>query len=40
MIKIKKKWKHFFYGCFGTLGIVLGLIFLIEWVLTLIFGEM
>jgi hypothetical protein len=40
MIKIKKKWKQAFCGCFGTLGLVLGIIFLVEWVLTLIFGEM
>lgn len=39
MSKIKKKCLEAFVGGFGTLGFVLGLIFLIEWITTLIFGE-
>jgi hypothetical protein len=40
MIKIKKKWKEAFIGSFGTLGFILGIIFLIEWIVSLITGEM
>ena len=39
MIKIKKKWKKAFVASFGTLGFVLGIIFLVEWVVSLIYGE-
>jgi hypothetical protein len=39
MIKFKKKWKKAFFAGFGTLGFVLGIIFLVEWVVSLIFGE-
>ena len=39
MAKFKKKWKEAFISGFGTLGFVLGIIFLVEWVVSLITGE-